>query len=150
LDALGATARQDGQTTYVKDKGYDDDASFTSESLKHQSEISQQPMTQTQPYPQQDYNTPLYPSDQPGRRGPTQSLEQRQMYNQGYNNSGDHGYGGRPATGQSQQTYDRTMSNLSSSGYQPQQPRQQGGYPPQQSYRQQNNSSPWQRGAGYD
>ncbi|KAJ9603868.1 putative flavin carrier protein 3 [Cladophialophora chaetospira] len=149
LDALGATARQDGHTSYVKDKAYDDDASFTSESLKHQSEISQQPMTQTQSYPPQDYNTPLYPSDQPGRRGPPQSHEQRQMYNQGYNNSGDYGYDTRPTTGQSQQTYNRTMSNLSSSGYQSQQPRQQG-YAPQQGYRQQNNSSPWQRGAGYD
>lgn len=151
LDALGVTARQDGHTSYVKDKGYDDDASFTSESLKHQSEISQQQMTQTQSYPQQqDYNTPMYPSDQPGRRGPPQSYEQRQMYNQGYNNSGDHGYGGRPATGQSQQTYDRSMSSLASGGYQQQPPRSQGGYPPQQSFRQQNNASPWQRGAGYD
>ncbi|ETI24838.1 hypothetical protein G647_04208 [Cladophialophora carrionii CBS 160.54] len=151
LDALGATARQDGQTAYVKDKGYDDDASFTSESLKHQPEISQQPMTQTQPYPPQDYNTPMYPSDQPGRRGPPQSHEQRQMYNQGYNNSGDYGYGGRPTTGHSQQTYDRSMSSLASGGYQSQPPRSaQGGHPPPQSFRQQNNSSPWQRGAGYD
>ena len=141
LDALGATARQDGHGSYVKDKVYDDDASFTSDSLKHQPEVPQQPMTQTQAaYPYQDYNTPMYPSDQPGRRGPPQSVEQRQMYNQGYNNSGDYGYGARPPSNQSQQSY----------GYQ-QPPRSaQGGYPPQQVFRQQNNSSPWQRGAGYD
>jgi hypothetical protein len=137
LDALGATARQDGHTSYTKDKVYDDDASFTSDSLKHQPEVTQQQMTQTPAaYPHQDYNTPMYPSDQPGRRGPPQSVEQRQMYNQG-NNS----YGGRPTSNQSQQSY----------GYQAQPPRSaQGGYPPQQNFRQQNNSSPWQRGAGYD
>jgi len=152
LDALGATARQDGQTTYIKDKAFDDDASFTTDSLKHHSEVSQQPMTQTSTaYPPQDYNAPMYPSDQPGRRGPPQSFEQRQMYNQGYDTSGDYGYAGRPPSGQSHQTYDRSMSSLASGGYQPQPPRSSsGGYAPQQNFRQQNNSSPWQRGAGYE
>jgi hypothetical protein len=147
LDALGATARQDGHTSYVKDKVYDDDMSYTSEPVKPQPEVTQQPMTQTNTaYPPQNYNPPMYPSEQAGRRGPPQSMEQRQMYNQGYNGSGDYGYS-RPATTQSNQNYDRSMSM--GSGYQP--PRSSSGaYPPQQSFRQQNNSSPWQRGAGYD
>ena len=143
LDALGATARQDGEATYVKDKVYDDDASFTSESLnKRLPEVTQQQMSQNPAaYGHQDHSTPMYPSDQSGRRGPPQSYEQRQMYNQGYNNSGDRGHGSRPTTNQSQQSY----------GYGAQPPRSaQGGYPPQQNYRQQNDSSPWQRGAGYE
>lgn len=151
LDALGATARGDGRTSYIKDKGYDDDASLSSESLKHHSDVAQhqRPISQTQgAYPPQDYNTPMYPSENNGRRGPPQSFEQRQMYNQGYNQSGDHGYGGRPTTAPDQQPYDRSTSNLSG-GYAP--PRSaHGGYPPQQNFRQQNNASPWQRGAGYD
>ena len=152
LDALGATARGD-KTSYVQDKTYDDDASFSSDSLKHHSELSQQPMSQTQTSypPQHDYNTPMYPSDQPGRRGPPQSFEQRQMYNQGYNQSGDYGYGSRPNTTQSQPSYDRSVSSLASGGYGAPPPRSaHGGYPPQQTYRQQQNSSPWQRGAGYE
>ncbi|KIW89512.1 uncharacterized protein Z519_09668 [Cladophialophora bantiana CBS 173.52] len=152
LDALGATARGDGTTAYTKDKGYDDAASFSSESLKHQSEISQRPMSQNHAAnPQQDFNTPMYPSDQPGRRGPPQSYEQRQMYNQGYNSGGDYGYGGRPTTASTQPSYDRSMSSLASGGYGAPPPRSaQGGYPPQQGFRQQNNASPWQRGAGYE
>ncbi|KIY03268.1 uncharacterized protein Z520_01735 [Fonsecaea multimorphosa CBS 102226] len=152
LDALGATARGDGKNTYTNDKGYDDDASFSSDSLKHQSEISQRPMSQTNAAnPQQDFNTPMYPSDQPGRRGPPQSYEQRQMYNQGYNAGGDYGYGGRPTTTSSQPSFDRSMSSLASGGYGPPPPRSaQSGYPPQQGFRQQNNASPWQRGAGYE
>lgn len=147
LDALGATARGDGKTTFIKDKGYDDDASFSSESLKHQSDMQQRPaMTQAQTG-YQDYNTPMYPSETNGRRGPTQTYEQRQ-YNQGY--GGDFGYGSRPTTAPTNQTYERSTSNLSS-GYAPLPSRSaQGGYGPQQGYRQQNSGSPWQRGAGYE
>ncbi|OAP65525.1 hypothetical protein AYL99_01497 [Fonsecaea erecta] len=152
LDALGATARGDGKNAYTNDKGYDDDASFSSESLKHQSDISQRPMSQNHAAnPQQDYNTPMYPSDQPGRRGPPQSYEQRQMSNQGYGAGGDYGYGGRPNTTSSQPSYDRSMSSLASGGYGAPPPRSaQSSYPPQQVFRQQNNASPWQRGAGYE
>jgi hypothetical protein len=143
LDALGATARGD-KTSYIQDKAYDDSGSVSSESLKHHSIVQQQQMTQTNTgYPPQES---MYPADQSGRRGPPQSYESRQMYNQGYNNSGGD-YNSRPNT--TQGTYDRSMSSLGS-GYAQQPPRSAGGYAPQQNFRQQNNSSPWQRGAGYD
>lgn len=151
LDALGATARGDGTNGYSQDKkAFDDDDSFSSESLKPQSELPQRPMSQTQGlYGSQEY-TPMYPGENHGRRGPPQSYEQRQMYGQGYNGSGDHGYGGRPTTAPSPQPYDRSMSpSPLNPGYAP--PRSaHSGYPPQQGFRQQNSGSPWQRGAGYD
>ncbi|KIW11474.1 hypothetical protein PV08_10774 [Exophiala spinifera] len=144
LDALGATARGENEpkTAY---KSLDDDDSLSSESLKHQSDATLRPMSQTRGmYGQQE--TPMYPSENNGRRGPPQSYEQRQMYNQGYGQSGDYGYSSRPTTAPNQQ-YNDSMSNVSG-GYAP--PRSAAGYAPQQSFRAQNNSSPWQRGAGYD
>ncbi|EXJ88822.1 hypothetical protein A1O3_01886 [Capronia epimyces CBS 606.96] len=151
LDALGATARGDGTNIYSQDKkAFDDDESFTSESLKHQSELSQPPVSQSGSiYGQQD-PAPMYPGENNGRRGPPQSQEQRQMYNRSYGGNNDYGYSGRPTTAPNQQAYDRSLSpSPLNPGYVP--PRSaQGGYAPQQGFRQQNNSSPWQRGAGYD
>ncbi|KIV96337.1 hypothetical protein PV10_00218 [Exophiala mesophila] len=119
LDALGATARGDGQETYTNDKKiYDETDSFSSGSLKQQPAVSQQPMSQ------------MYPSEDTGRRGPQQ----------GYNNPS---YTYAP-----QQQYDRSTSSLGDN-YGP--PRSaHSGHPQQGGYRSQNNSSPWQRGAGYD
>lgn len=122
LDALGATARGDGLAYTNDKKGMDDDDSFSSESLKHQPAVTQQPMAQ------------MYPSEDTGRRGPTQSYEQ---VNSGYNN------------GPMNQPYDRSMSSLNSQ-YGPPQSAHSGYGPQQGGYRQQNNASPWQRGAGYD
>ncbi|KAL2404944.1 Flavin carrier protein 1 [Exophiala dermatitidis] len=149
LDALGATARGDGNNTYAQDKKiFDDDASYSSESLKPHSELSQRPSSQAQGVYGQQEQAPLYPAENNGRRGPPQSYEQRQMYNQSYTGSGDYGYAGRPTTAPNQQGYERSMSPLNAN-YAP--PRSaHSGYPPQQGFRQQNNSSPWQRGAGYD
>lgn len=144
LDALGATARGENEpkTGY---KNYEDDDSFSSESLKHQSDVSHRPMSQNRGvYGQQE--TPMYPSENNGRRGPPQSYEQRQMYSQGYSHSGDQVYPSRPTTSPNYQ-YSDSVSNVSS-GYAP--PRSAGGYAPQQGFRAQNNASPWQRGAGYD
>ncbi|KAI1624980.1 hypothetical protein EDD37DRAFT_372505 [Exophiala viscosa] len=146
LDALGATARGEDEpkTGY---KGYDDDASVSEESLKHQSEISQRPMSRSQGALMHQ-ETPLYPSENNGRRGPQDSYEQRQMYNQGYNGSGGYDYDSRPGTAPSYQTYADSTNSLNN-GYAP--PRSaHGGYAPQQGYRQHNNASPWQRGAGYE
>lgn len=126
LDALGATARGSGQV-YNNDKTVDDDDSLSGEStMKQQAAVSQQSMTQ------------MYPSQDNGRRGP------QQPYDQG--NDGYGGYGARPTTNQS---YDRSNSSLSNQ-YPP--PRSaHSGYAPQSgAFRQQNNASPWQRGAGYD
>ncbi|EXJ94805.1 hypothetical protein A1O1_03203 [Capronia coronata CBS 617.96] len=151
LDALGATARGDGMHTYSQDKkAFDDDESFSSDSLKHQSELSQRPVSQSPSLYGQQEPAPMYPGENNGRRGPQQSYEQRQMYGQGYSGNADYGYTGRPTTAPTQQPYDRSMSSSPlNPGYAP--PRSaQGGYAPQQGFRQQNTSSPWQRGAGYD
>ena len=145
LDALGATARGDAETK----TGYMDDASVSEESLKHHSEISQRPMSHSRSQGAlMHQETPLYPSENNGRRGPQDAYEQRQMYNQGYNGGGGYDYDSRPTTAPSYQTYADSTNSLNS-GYAP--PRSaHGGYGPQQGYRQQHNASPWQRGAGYD
>lgn len=136
LDALGATARGDGKNAFTEGKGYDDDASFSSDSLKHQSDVPPRPMSQPQGLYQQQEPASMYPGENTGRRGPPQPYY------------GEQGHGGRPTTAPNTQSYERSNSNLSG-GYPP--PRSaQGGYPPQQGFRQQNNASPWQRGAGYD
>ena len=142
LDALGATARGDGKG-YGQAKTLGDDESMSTDSLnKHPNEVTQEKHNSREFYDQQNNS---YAQEQ-GRR--PQEYPQRQMYEQqsydngyGYNNYG----GGRPGTAPQQYSQDRGISQNS---YAP--PRSaHGGYPPQQ-FRQQNNSSPWQRGAGYD
>jgi len=153
LDALGATARGDVRSSYVKDKNFDDDASFSSESLKHNSDLpagQRPPSSALGQYPRvqtPSESAPAYPGDSMGMRGSAQGYEQRPEYTQGYNGS-DYSYSSGKPTSMSQhlQPYDRSTN---SSGYGP--PRSaHSGYAPQQQYRQQNNASPWQRGAGYD
>jgi uncharacterized membrane protein len=141
LDALGATARGSEQAPYGPEKSLDDDKSLSTDSLnKRPHSMTQEKHASQEFYGQQ--NTNGYPSQDQGL-GP-QPYAQRQMYNQGYDNG--YGYGGnRPGTAPQQYSQDRGTSG---SGWQP--PRTaHGGYGPQQ-FRQENNSSPWQRGAGYD
>lgn len=121
LDALGATARGDGQEPYTNDKKvYDETDSFSSDSLKHQPVVGQEPMTQ------------MYPSEDAGRRGPQQ----------GYNNNPQ-------SYAPYKQQYDRSSSSLGDN-YGPPRTANSGYAPQQGAFRAQNNSSPWQRGAGYD
>ena len=141
LDALGATARGDGKEPYGQNRnlGIDDSDSMSTDSLqKPPQELNEKQAYRAQ---EQPYHDDAY-------RGPD-AYAQRQMYNQSYNNSGDTGYGApRPGTAPQHPSYDRSASPAG--GYAP--PRSAHGYsnPNQQQYRSNNNSSPWQRGAGYD
>jgi len=138
LDALGATARgaNDGKNPYgYETKKMDDDVSMSSGSLDKPTPDGR-PISSNQ-YPQD--NAQLYPSESIGRRGP-QNYAQQQMYNQGYNGS-DYSYN-RPST--SPQSFPNNSNNYPRTA-------SAGGYGPQQGYPSRNqNSSPWQRGAGYE
>lgn len=162
LDALGATARGDMvQTTYNK-RDLDDDDSYSSSSGRPQHDAAGVPLppstanSNRSPSRRRDSREiprspidpvmTLFPGDGTPRNGtPTQPTETpRGMYN-GYNESSRPGADhpllnswsteNTPASrAPEQQTmYGRSGSQHSSSAY-----------------RQQNNTSPWQRGAGYD
>ena len=134
LDALGATARGDmAQKGYYSRDLDDDEDSFSSGSGKEHGAagVPLPPSTANSnmrepPRSPIDPNMQYYPSDGAPRHGtPQYSDNPRGMYD------GDN-------SGYRQETspYRRAPSSHSSSGA--------------AGYRQQNNSSPWQRGAGYD
>lgn len=145
LDALGATARGDVKGPYTKSRLDGDDDSFTSSSVGRQHDAAGTPVGDSAYHnrgmekdiaPEQ----PMYPADTPSRRGPASPYDQRGMYSQ-QNDSYNQGYGRSPQA--SPLSYGRGGHN--------------GGYgrpayqsPPSTSYRQQNDSSPWQRNAGYE
>lgn len=138
LDALGATARGDMKTGYKSRDHFDDDDSFSSSSfgkpthsaaglpLPPSTANSTRPGSNREPpHSPVDPSLPLFPSDGSGRHGPPS--------NRMYSNLNESTPPGS----------DLPLLN----------PRQHGetGYrSPGPQYRQQNNSSPWQRGAGYD
>lgn len=139
LDALGATARGgDGKEPYGQAKNMDDSESMSTDSLQKPHDQNEK-VAYAQTHEQ-------YPADN-AYRG-QDAYAQRQMYNQGYNNSGEQGYGApRPGTAPQHPSYDRSHSPAHN--YAP--PRSaHGGYTNPNQFRQNNNSSPWQRGAGYD
>ncbi|KAL8688645.1 MAG: hypothetical protein Q9224_004832 [Gallowayella concinna] len=147
LDALGATARGNMTQTDYKGRDLDDDEdSFSSGSGRHgrsqggAAGVPLPPSTATShrspsrhrepPRSPIDPNMPLFPSDGTPRHGtPT-------------------GYADSPSRG----NYNAYNESSRSLGYQHQQ--QSYGPPPRSAqsglHRQQNNGSPWQRGAGYD
>ncbi|KAL8913913.1 MAG: hypothetical protein Q9172_007192 [Xanthocarpia lactea] len=147
LDALGATARGNMTQTDYKGRDLDDDSdSFSSGSGRHghthsAAGVPLPPSTATShrspsrpgepPRSPIDPNMPLFPSDGTPRHGTPSA------YADSPNNHGTYN------------AYNDSSRNL---GYQHQQP----SYGPPGSaqsnlgYRQQNNGSPWQRGAGYD
>lgn len=134
LDALGATARGDVKVPYAKSRLDDDEESFSSGSLgRHQTDASSVPLppsTANSGYQRGGSdrhspvdNQPMFPADNAGRRGPPTTNDQRGMYEQNHNASEySHGY--------------------ATNGF--------SHPPPQHQYRQQNDSSPWQKGAGYE
>ncbi|KAI4160225.1 MAG: hypothetical protein LQ342_005937 [Letrouitia transgressa] len=140
LDALGATARGDMIQTEYKNRDFDDDDSYSSHSGRHgtmhsAAGVPLPPSTANStrspskygdpPRSPIDPSMPLFPSDGTPRHGtPTGYNEHsRGMYN-GYNDN---------SRNQSFQSYGQPKSAHSNAGF-----------------RQLNNSSPWQRGAGYD
>lgn len=155
LDALGATARGDVKAPYAKSKLDDDEESFSSGSLgRHTTDpaaVPLPPSTANSGYQRGGSerhspvdNQPMFPADNAGRRGPppphANNYDQRGMYNQGYNGS-DYSQAGY-ATPQSYNTTGRGVYSRDGNGY-PQ-------YQQHQQHRQANDSSPWQRGAGYE
>jgi uncharacterized membrane protein len=150
LDALGATARGDANEAYGKEKGFgSDDESFSSDSLKQRDPtvVALPPSTANSAYrPTSAENHAMFPADNAGRRGPANanSYDNHSAIIDAYN--------------------DESQSNEYHSGYNSP-PGYQGGYNNNNGYqmtgsahsyqqgpqfRQTNNSSPWQRGAGYD
>lgn len=162
LDALGATARGDMvQMPYSKDRNIDDDEdSFSTDSGKHQHDAAGVPLPPSTATsnrsrsqrrdsrePQRspiDPSMPFFPNDGVPRHGEQAYYSEKSpgFYN-GYNESSRPGADfplmSQPPNsqfnppGQDRQMYGRTGSSHSHSAY-----------------RQQNNTSPWQRGAGYD
>lgn len=161
LDALGATARGDMvQTPYNKARHLDDDDdSFSTDSIKHQQEAAGVPLPPSTANSNRsrsqrrnsreparspiDSSMPFLPSDGVPRHGEPSYYNEvpHGMYN-GYNESSgsgaefthsNHSNNYFPPSGHDHQMYARSGSPQSHS-----------------TYRQQNNTSPWQRGAGYD
>jgi uncharacterized membrane protein len=150
LEALSATARGDTNETYGgKEKGFgSDDESFSSDSLKQRdpAAVALPPSAANSAYrPATTENHAMFPAENAGRRGPAQANSYDShsaifdAYNDGSNGNEYHsGYNQPP----------RYQNGYNNNGYQmtgSAQSYQQG---PQ--FRQTNNSSPWQRGAGYD
>jgi hypothetical protein len=157
LDALGQTARGDVKASDAATRVEEDKGSLSSGSLmRPQTDASNTNLTPLNANntgyrpdgsrgPSPVENQPLFPAaDESSRRGTPVSQDRHGMYNQGYNSNngyGQQGYSRGPS--RSRQPYE------DGAGYS----RSEQGYPQQhqhQNYRQQNDSSPWQRGAGYD
>ena len=138
LDALGVTARGDMAQKGYYSRDLDDDDSFSSGSGKNHEVAGVPPSTANShmrepPRSPIDPNMQYFPSDGTPRHGtPQYSDNPRGMYNEdtSYRPGAD-----APLMDKRQETspYRRAQSSHSNT-----------------SYRQQNNSSPWQRGAGYD
>lgn len=164
LDALGATARGDMvQTPYNKNRDLDDDDdSYSSGSGRHQHDAAGIPLpsssansnrspsqrrdSRDHPRSPVDPAMSLFPSDGGPRHGtPNHHTENHLGAYNGYNESSRPGAdlpllnawssnsSPAPRAPDQQTTFNRSGSSHSSTAY-----------------RQQNNTSPWQRGAGYD
>lgn len=159
LDALGVTARGDVKTPYRRDLD-DDDASFSSGSLsKQQHDAHGLPMPPSTanssrpisyahpPHSPVDSSMPLFATEGSPRYGqPTRYADNPRPMYQGYNDSSRPGSdlpllnarsnnaSPQPRNPNHSEAYGRTGSaNSNAAGF-----------------RQQNDVSPWQRGAGYD
>ncbi|KAL9617277.1 MAG: hypothetical protein Q9160_007904 [Pyrenula sp. 1 TL-2023] len=158
LDALGATARGDVKTGY-KSHDFDDNDSFSSTSINRSTDpagVPLPPSTATSAHRTDrnspvDNSVPMFPSDASSRRGPPPNYDSRGMYNQGYNPStvgSDYsGYGRSQNASPAPGGYGSAPYARTGSAHSYQQPSYQQSAP---QFRQQNNGSPWQRGAGYD
>ena len=148
LDALGATARGDTKEAYGKERGFGDDESFSSDSLNRQQTPNQIPTSTAnsgyRPTTNDRMAENMYPSEPTGRRGPhTNSYNSHSAIIDAYN---DEPNGNEYHSGYS--TPSSRMYNNNNNGYQRAQSAHSNRRGPD--FRQQNNSSPWQRGAGYD
>ena len=142
LDALGATARGDMKQTGFYDRDLDgDETSFSSDGKHHGQDAAAVPLppstaqsTREPPRSPIDPNMQYFPSDGGNRHGTPYSDNGRALFNQ--DNSSTRPGADMPlmnADNRQASPYRRAPSSHSNSGY-----------------RSQNNTSPWQRGAGYD
>lgn len=149
LDALGATARGDTKETYTKEPGFgSDDDSFSSESIKQRdpSGVPLPPSTANPAYqPATTETHAMFPSENTGRRGPgnPNSYDNHSAIIDAYHDdqNAQEYHSGYNAQNQYQGGYNNAYQQTGSArSYHTQGPQ----------FRQGNNSSPWQRGAGYD
>jgi hypothetical protein len=147
LDALGATARGDTNEAYGKEKGFgSDDESFSSNSQRDPAAAALPPSTANSAYrPATAENHAMFPADNAGRRGPAyaNSYDNHSAIIDAYN---DEGHGNEYHSGYNLPP--QYQDNYVNNGYQTTGSAQSYQQGPQ--FRQANNSSPWQRGAGYD
>jgi len=159
LDALGAIARGDGKEGYNKERGLvEDDESLSSNSFNHQQRdaagVPLGPPAANPPYRPSHLslhdNQGSYTTDQPAKRGPPNSYDQHSAIIDAYHDeSGSDYYSGHGSQNPASRPYQNNgYGGGYGNGYQQVQPSYS--YPHQPQYRQQNNPSPWQRGAGYD
>jgi hypothetical protein len=149
LDALGATARGDMKTSY-NSRDLDDDESFSSGSMARQqydasgvplppstANSARTPSHRDPPHSPVDPSVPLFPSHGGAHHGHPQMYndQSRGLY-AGYNDSS------RPGSDLPLLAPHSRSNTASPSPY------QRGASA--HGYRQQNNASPWQRGAGYE
>ena len=145
LDALGATARGD-----MAQKGYygrdleGDEDSFSSDGKHHGSDAASVPLppstahsTREPPRAPIDSNMQYFPTDGGNRHGTPHSDSSRGIYNNDNSST-------RPGADMPLMNHNNRQQDLSPYRRAPSSHSSSGGY------RQQNNSSPWQRGAGYD
>jgi len=153
LDALAATARGDTKETYGKERGFgDDDESFSSDSLNRQQRAASGaplPPSAASTYRPAAYdrqpaadNQAMFPAEHAGRRGPANSYDNHSAIIDAYNDepTGPDYHSGYNSAAPSP----RLQQGGYNGGY------QKASYTQQPQFRQHNNSSPWQRGAGYD
>ncbi|PVH89285.1 TRP-domain-containing protein [Cadophora sp. DSE1049] len=149
LDALGATARGDMKGGYKHNLDLDDDNdSWSSDSMRNPANQALPPSTANSgaayrepPHSPVDPSVPLFPAG----RGPPPNYQDnnRGMYENDNRNLSDVPLmGGRPGPSPSQYR-DSSNSNLSAAYRSQHTPSPAG-------YRNNNNASPWQRGAGYE
>ncbi|OJD19685.1 hypothetical protein AJ78_00417 [Emergomyces pasteurianus Ep9510] len=124
LDALGATARGESKTF--------EDASSLSGSYPHRADSPAQSLQRQQPLSPLDSSVPLFPADSQVRNGPPPTYQ---------TNSPGGGAGYSRA-----QNISPAPRNLTTSPF----PRSPSANSNPAQYRMNNNSSPWQRGAGYE
>ncbi|KAK2788798.1 hypothetical protein FQN52_006554 [Onygenales sp. PD_12] len=125
LDALGATARGES-------KMLEDDSSYSGNSFAHRSDSPMHNMPRQQAHSPLDPSVPLFPADGQGRNAPPPAT---------YNNPGMAPGGFNRVANASP-----VPRNFNTSPF----PRAPSANSNPQQYRMANNSSPWQRGAGYD
>lgn len=142
LDALGATARQDGKNPYPDNTKEVDDETSSSDSLSRPATQPNVPLSNSHAPAQHTYSGVPAP---PSPMSPVYPHQTQQSPTAGYSQS-------RPSTAPNPQSYSRGGTGAPTSQGAPYPPRSaHGNYPAQNFNRPPNQRAPqWQTGAGYD